>query len=389
MDDDGWIPIPIIANFNRVRALAPDPAILAEALLDSTLIEVSSNRESIRARDNWQTWTLPAEKRDAVQRTQPSPGSPVQAAQPLMNSSVLASMYPCTEVPDEMLTNLVLVIRLASGDPSKDSSALMISSEIAAMVNNGIAVLESQMRNNAKDQLTEVPMVTNHFYPITPMLMPPSKENANAMPLVAPSTFGSHVGWMFVPASSLNVETSEDANDKSKDEGNENNVKVENSVIGEFGHPAYAYFMENNYVQIRYKALKECCFKQRAEVGAANCPEMYILYQFWGLFLRDIYNQSMYADFKAIALEDHEKGWSFGISCLFSLYHSRLLKEFRPTLFKDFEAIVKQEYNKGNQQVMHDFKAFCASTGLLKTMNGHSEEDQKVHEGEELKGTDM
>ena len=62
MDDDGWIEISVIANFNRVRALAPNPAVIAEALVGSTLVELSSAGDGIRARE-WQQWTLPAEQR--------------------------------------------------------------------------------------------------------------------------------------------------------------------------------------------------------------------------------------------------------------------------------------------------------------------------------------
>ena len=67
------------------------------------------------------------------------------------------------------------------------------------------------------------------------------------------------------------------------------------------------------------------------------------------------------------ALSDHNEGQGrFGITCLFGLYHNRLLKEFRPVLFNDFEEIVKEEYKKGNAQVMMEFNAFCVSTGLVK-----------------------
>jgi len=371
MDENGWIPIGVIANFNRVRALAPNPAMITAALEGSLLVEVSQDQESIRVRDNWQSWVLPEERRDAqAKRPQSSPGSPVPMGMPAGMS--MASMYPCTEVSNDMLDRLTLIGRLASGDPVQDSEALVMTNDVAAMVNNGIAVLESQLRSQS-EAVDTLPMVSNHFYPIAPMLsqqQPNTKDQQ--MPLVAPSTFGSHIGWMFVnnPA------------DVAGKEGGADTVR--HCTINEFGHPAYGYFKTNNYVQIKYKDFIDCCMKKKLDQASPSAgthtPEMYTLYQFWGLFLRDVFNASMYEEFKQCALADHKEGrGSFGITCLFGLYHNRLLKEFRPVLFKDFEAIVQQEYKKGNHQVMMEFNAFCMSTGLMKpAMNGAAEDPTQM-----------
>merc|ERR1711977_762785 len=106
---------------------------------------------------------------------------------------------------------------------------------------------------------------------------------------------------------------------------------VRHCTINEFGHPAYGYFKTNNYVQIKYKDFIDCCMKKKLDQASPSAgthtPEMYTLYQFWGLFLRDVFNASMYEDFKKCALADH---------------------------------------NKGNHQVMMEFNAFCISTGLVK-----------------------
>ncbi|QDZ24084.1 putative RNA-binding protein [Chloropicon primus] len=364
MDENGWIPVAVIAAFNRVRALAPDPSMIAAALQDSGLVEVSPDQESIRVRDSWQSWVLPEERRDQPKRPK-TPGSPVQLG--VSTGVNMASMYPCTEVSDDLLDRLTLIGRLASGDQVKDSKALVMANDVAAMVNNGIAVLESQSRTQG-DKPDTLPLVSNHFYPIAPMLAQQQANAKDQLPLVAPSTFGSHIGWMFGGGAA----EAGDGSEKGKGAGKEEEA-VEHAEITDFGHPAYGYFKMNRYVQIKYKDFRDCCVRKRAEQSkqdggaAAHTPEMYILYQFWGLFLRDVFNTSMYEDFKKLALEDHEKGQgSLGITCLFGLYHNRLLKEFRPVLFKDFESIVQQEYRKGNHQAMVEFSTFCMSTGLMK-----------------------
>jgi hypothetical protein len=40
MDEAGWIPMPVIANFNRVRMLTPDLMLITDALKTSDIVEV-------------------------------------------------------------------------------------------------------------------------------------------------------------------------------------------------------------------------------------------------------------------------------------------------------------------------------------------------------------
>lgn len=363
MDDGGWIPISVIAAFNRVRSLAPNPAMIAAALEGSALVEVSQDQGRIRVRDAWQSWVLPEERRDpSTRRADQSPGTPGAPMGPARGAT-MAAMYPCTEVSDDLLGRLTLIARLSTGDQVKDSKALVMTNDVAAMVNNGIAVLESQLRSRGDPQDPSLPLVSNHFYPMAPMLaqqQPQGPKDRQQMPLVAPSDFGCHVGWMFAGA---------------KDGGDADGNAAAHSEIADFGHPAHAFFKKNGYVQVSYRDFRDRCLEKRAshksQQPGQQPAEMYTLYQFWGFFLRDVFNTSMYEDFKRCALEDHNGGQgSFGIACLFGLYHNRLLREFRPVLFKDFEKIVQQEYEKGNHQMMLEFNAFCMSTGLVKGEGG-------------------
>jgi len=40
MDDEGWIPLAVVANFNRVRMLTTDMMLIVDALRDSSVVEV-------------------------------------------------------------------------------------------------------------------------------------------------------------------------------------------------------------------------------------------------------------------------------------------------------------------------------------------------------------
>lgn len=64
MNAEGWIPIQVIASFNRVRMLTPNPAVVVSALLGSRSVEVSVDQFYIRPREGWEKWVLPEDQRD-------------------------------------------------------------------------------------------------------------------------------------------------------------------------------------------------------------------------------------------------------------------------------------------------------------------------------------
>ena len=73
MFEGGWIPAAVIANFNRVRMLTPDLAVIISSLQNSSTVELSPDGALMRARDNWQNWVLPAAERDpSAQMAMPS-----------------------------------------------------------------------------------------------------------------------------------------------------------------------------------------------------------------------------------------------------------------------------------------------------------------------------
>ena len=58
MDGGGWIDLGVIAGFNRVRMMAPDPAIIVEALKESHVVEFTKDNKKLRRRQDWQVWLL-------------------------------------------------------------------------------------------------------------------------------------------------------------------------------------------------------------------------------------------------------------------------------------------------------------------------------------------
>ncbi|KAK3828056.1 MAG: hypothetical protein J3Q66DRAFT_321706 [Benniella sp.] len=59
MDSEGFVPLSLVANFNRVRYLTTDLELIKEALRPSNEIELNGDR--IRKKDDWATWIFPKE----------------------------------------------------------------------------------------------------------------------------------------------------------------------------------------------------------------------------------------------------------------------------------------------------------------------------------------
>ncbi|CAG8691683.1 12670_t:CDS:10, partial [Racocetra persica] len=60
MDSEGYVPVSLLAGFNRVKALTMDIELVREALLNSYIVEV--NDDKVRKREGWESWLLPKYK---------------------------------------------------------------------------------------------------------------------------------------------------------------------------------------------------------------------------------------------------------------------------------------------------------------------------------------
>lgn len=66
MDSRGWIPIGLIASFNRVRTLVPDAGVVRDVLGLSSVLEVRD--EWVRmGGDGWRGFVLPDAQRSVVE----------------------------------------------------------------------------------------------------------------------------------------------------------------------------------------------------------------------------------------------------------------------------------------------------------------------------------
>ncbi|KAI8989273.1 hypothetical protein BDB01DRAFT_756597 [Pilobolus umbonatus] len=68
MDTKGYVPISLIAGFNRVKGLTTDVSLIASSLESSQLLEVEG--DLVRKKENWETWVLPAAGTSATTKTE-------------------------------------------------------------------------------------------------------------------------------------------------------------------------------------------------------------------------------------------------------------------------------------------------------------------------------
>lgn len=74
MDEEGWVPITMVSNFNRIKSLTNgDNSLIVEVIKNSTIVEY--NDEKIRKSGDWKAWLLPKTPTEAPANPIPSNNS--------------------------------------------------------------------------------------------------------------------------------------------------------------------------------------------------------------------------------------------------------------------------------------------------------------------------
>ncbi|KAJ2800105.1 hypothetical protein H4R20_004184 [Coemansia guatemalensis] len=68
MDPDGYVPLTLIAGFNRLKSVTTDLEIVRDALVSSDVVELSETGDRVRKHGDWATWLFP--KQEVVQEQQ-------------------------------------------------------------------------------------------------------------------------------------------------------------------------------------------------------------------------------------------------------------------------------------------------------------------------------
>lgn len=175
MDTSGWIPISLIASFNRIKNLTNDIKIVVECMRMTPLLEVSPKDRFVRLAQTWPQWVLPnAQTNEDVKKDFEEASNPVESKTGEVEPS--ASAEKPTAQQDESASQL-----------AKDKQAGSAEAR-ASQTNGDVAEEETQACDEASGPASE-------------------QQNESAVKASPPPRRGSPPGELNCLSGRVNLET--------------------------------------------------------------------------------------------------------------------------------------------------------------------------------------
>ncbi|CEG76890.1 hypothetical protein RMATCC62417_11721 [Rhizopus microsporus] len=312
MNTEGYVPISLIAGFNRIKNLTVDMDLVRASLQLSELLEINQDATMLRRKEGWEMWILPAKKTTKAQ-SNPQPEVRRKSIQPEVRRKSIQEKpqkedheedlfdfedeewidgsRPNTikkyyisdeeeeddEFDDDKVARIMIVTQHKRDRTHQHYDRAKMNDDILDMINEGLYQYEAGV--GRKTQVSQSKIGTldpehfkkqkedakpTRFYPVQP----------ESLPANAPIHKEAHVGWVlsdqpYHPSGDGLLSTSL-GKSPALSTSLESNMA---HSFGSFQHPSHE-LLRDKFVQHKYHKYHAKALKERKQLGVGQRPHI-------------------------------------------------------------------------------------------------------------------
>lgn len=368
MDSQGFVPLSLIASFKRIKDLTPDYELVKSVCAQSSEVELHmlpEGQAKVRRRSDWKEWVLPMDQRHESAQND---GPPEQTQQPVQSQSVMKTPLLLPNGTQHEVNGTSESDRTEISGPSLSPSAPHWTDNQASETQRGHLVasaIDPSLPSFEPHPSVTMSSTTAHAhveddFPDShiPTLMLAVKKIGNQQTpqprhlSTSSRTFSNGSLEDGVPADGVQRPRSALGNRDGEAYVLSSNDYLWSVLIGYLSERPFRaakspsrpvksslelFWLKGNdmkatelpsngdsepYFQVHAQAMEA-----RRNAGSGECPyELQVLYQFWSHFLIRHFNTTMYDEFRHLAREDVDRGFSdSGMKHLLAYYNEALV----------------------------------------------------------------